>query len=360
MTRTRLVTTLIVLAGLGIMAVQWSVAGADAGDDPGIAAPADPAAVPIAGPGRVEPISEEIDLAPEIPGTLVEVLGDEGDEVTSGQVIARLASADYEARLRAAEARLAVADAERLRLRNGARAEERREAAAIAAQAEATLDHARVEVERQRRLHAEGVTARDALDRAERDWQVAQARQAETIERRSFIDSEARADELASADARVALARAEVAEATALVQKAVLRAPIDGVILRRHKQAGESVSLDSPSSAVVTLADTRVLRVRVDVDERDVATLAVGRRAWVTAGAYGERRFPGTVVRVGSMLGRKTVRTDEPREKADTKVLETLIELDPGAPLPVGLRVDAFIERAPAPGPLPAAATPRR
>ena len=177
------------------------------------------------------------------------------------------------------------------------------------------------------------------------------------VERLSFIDSEARADELARADA----ARRWLAPrwpGQGLVQKTVLRAPIDGVILRRHKQAGESVSLDSPSSAVVTLADTRVLRVRVDVDERDVATLAVGRRAWVTAGAYGERRFPGTVVRVGSMLGRKTVRTDEPREKADTKVLETLIELDPGAPLPVD-RVDAFIERAPRQA-RSTAATPRR
>ncbi len=49
------------------------------------------------------------------------------------------------------------------------------------------------------------------------------------------------------------------------------------------------------------------------------------------------------VVRVGSRMGRKTLRTDEPTERFDTKILETLIELDPGAPLPVGFRVDPFI-----------------
>jgi HlyD family secretion protein len=46
---------------------------------------------------------------------------------------------------------------------------------------------------------------------------------------------------------------------------------------------------------------------------------------------------------VGQQLGPKNVRTDEPAEKIDTKILETLVELDPGAQLPDGLRVDAFI-----------------
>ena len=48
-------------------------------------------------------------------------------------------------------------------------------------------------------------------------------------------------------------------------------------------------------------------------------------------------------MRVGQLLGKKNVRTDEPAERVDTKVLETLIELEPGRALPLGLRVDAFI-----------------
>jgi hypothetical protein len=43
-------------------------------------------------------------------------------------------------------------------------------------------------------------------------------------------------------------------------------------------------------------------------------------------------------------LGRKNVRTDEPTERVDNKILETLVELDSGVDLPVGLRVNAFIE----------------
>ena len=51
------------------------------------------------------------------------------------------------------------------------------------------------------------------------------------------------------------------------------------------------------------------------------------------------------MIRVGEMLGRKNVHTDDPAEKVDTKVLETLVELDEGTRLPIGLRVDAFLAR---------------
>jgi putative ABC transport system permease protein len=48
------------------------------------------------------------------------------------------------------------------------------------------------------------------------------------------------------------------------------------------------------------------------------------------------------MIRVGRILGKKNVRTDEPSEHVDRKILETLVELDPGQPLPLGLRVDSF------------------
>jgi hypothetical protein len=92
------------------------------------------------------------------------------------------------------------------------------------------------------------------------------------------------------------------------------------------------------------MADDAVLRVRLDVDETDVSKLKVGQRAYVTAEAYGDHKFWGTVVRVGRILGKKNIRTDEPSEHVDTKILETLVELDRGERLPLGLRVDSFLE----------------
>jgi hypothetical protein len=95
------------------------------------------------------------------------------------------------------------------------------------------------------------------------------------------------------------------------------------------------------------MADDRIRRVRVDVDEADVGRITIGQPAFVTADAFGDRRFRGRVIRIGQLLGRKNVRTDEPTERVDTKVLETLVELEDGRELPLGLRVQAFITHVP-------------
>lgn len=65
----------------------------------------------------------------------------------------------------------------------------------------------------------------------------------------------------------------------------------------------------------------------VQADEADVGKIQVGQRAYVTACAFGDKKFWGRVTRIGEDLGRKNIRTDEPTGRADTKILETLIEM---------------------------------
>lgn len=328
----------------------------------------------ISAPGRVEPVSEEVEVGAEISGKIREVRVEEGDAVTRGQVLAVLVNDDYAAQVRTAEAqirdadaqreaaaaRLLTAQAEQRRIINGARSEERREARAAEAQGEATLRNARVEAERRQQLYRDGDISREELDRALRDAEVARARLDELRERANFVSAAAREEDLARADAAIKLARAQIGEAAArgeeararaeqmraALAKTFVRAPLSGVVLRKRLKAGESYSLETPDvskASLFTVADTSVLRVRVDVDEVDVGKLKLGQAAYVTADAYGARRFGGRVIRIGQVLGQKNVRTEEPTERVDTKILETLIELDEGARLPPGLRVDAFI-----------------
>ena len=167
----------------------------------------------------------------------------------------------------------------------------------------------------------------------------------EAVERAGVVTADAREDDRERAKAAIDLARAQVNEARAFLAKTEIRAPHAGIVTLRHKQVGEMVSPEAGQSLIVTFADTSRLRVRTDVDETDVARLAVGQRAWVRADAFGSQRFAGRVIRIGATLGRKNIRTDEPVEKTDTKVLETLVELDEGVKLPLGLRVDVFIQR---------------
>jgi HlyD family secretion protein len=101
---------------------------------------------------------------------------------------------------------------------------------------------------------------------------------------------------------------------------------------------------------MATLPKQAALRVRLDVDESDVSKLRVSERACVTAEAYGTHKFWGYIVRVGRIPGRKNIRTDEPSEHVDTKILETLAELDPGQTLPLGPRVDSYVQPGEGPG----------
>lgn len=64
----------------------------------------------------------------------------------------------------------------------------------------------------------------------------------------------------------------------------------------------------------------------------------------MTAEAYGTHRFWSPVIRVGCILGKKSIRTDEPSEHVDTRILETLVELDAGQALPLGLWVDSYVQ----------------
>ncbi|HLK05034.1 MAG TPA: HlyD family efflux transporter periplasmic adaptor subunit [Candidatus Acidoferrum sp.] len=296
----------------------------------------------IAAPGRVEAVSEEVRVSSELSGRLKGVSVEEGDRVRRGQVLAELENSDYRARVASAEATLVLRESELRRIVNGSRAEERREAEAAKQAAKAVLENAKSETERRRNLAEKGVISRDEADRYERAYRVAQAEFDQASQHFALVDAEAREEDRSRAEASVAEARAQVDEAKAVFEKTFIRAPIDGVILRKLRHTGESVStqFDSP---VITMADDSVLRVRLDVDETDVAKLKVGQRAYVTAEAYGDQKFEGTVIRVGRILGKKNVRTDEPSEHVDTKILETLVELKAGERLPLGLRVDSFV-----------------
>jgi len=298
----------------------------------------------IVGPGRIEPVSEEINIGVEVGGRVARIAVEEGDRVTTGQVLATLENGDYRAAVASAAARLADAKAALLRVRTGARLDERREVTAAVAQAEAVLAQATVEATRRAGLAAEGVIAREESDRAARDRAVAAARLQELEARRTLVHDGPRAEDHAQAEAAVALAAAALREAEARLAKTEIRSPIDGVVLRRDVRTGESVSPERQATALFTVADVSRLRVRVEVDETDVAKVGPGAPGWVSASAFGDRRFPGRVIRIGQSLGRKQLFTEEPRERVDTKVLEVLLELEPDARLPIGLRVDATIE----------------
>jgi HlyD family secretion protein len=298
----------------------------------------------VAARGRIEPVSEELDLAIGLVGTLAAVYVDEGDAIKHGQLLAELVNGDQRARVTEAEAQVSLRKAELEKLLHGARSEERRQAAAQIEKTEAGMVLAQQELARRRPLVASGVSSQQLLEQAVSSLQVAQANDNAMRAALELINAPPRAEDVAMAQANLALAEANLDEQRVLLQKTQLRSPVDGVVLRRYLKTGETISIQ-PLIPILQVGDTRQLRVRTEIDETEVGQLELGQRAWATAPAYPGRRFGGVIARLGQRMGRKTVRSDEPTEKNDTNVLDVLIDFDDaGVRLPIGLRVNVFIE----------------
>ncbi len=336
MTRRNLFIAVVVVLALAASAFRGGPVEASVGSTP-----EEPRL--IAGAGRIEPLSEEIQVGADLYGRIRSVLVEEGQRVRKGETLAILENGDYQARVALAEATVRERDAAVERLNNGSRIEQRFEAEAVLREADAILANAQAERERKSRLFHGELISRMEFEAAEREYEVAKARSAAARERSRLVRDETRPEDLRRAIAELDRAKAQLEEARAMLAKTYITAPVDGTVLRQKMKAGEAITALS-NQPVVTMGDCSRLRVRVDVDETDVARVKVGQNAWVRADAFGERKFQARVVRIGRVLGRKNIRTDEPGEKNDQKVLETLIELEAGVSLPVGLRVDAYID----------------
>jgi HlyD family secretion protein len=300
-----------------------------------------------AAPGSVEPVSEEREIGSQVIGIIQEVRVEENDDVQEGQIIAVIDNAEQVARLASSRAELALRQAELERCLNGARAEERREARAALSEADANLRLARAEYQRRAPLAKIGVSSRAQLDLALSNLDATEARRAVMAERSAVLDAGSRVEDIVARRAQVRLAEANVALAEALLDKTFIRSPVAGTVLRRVRMAGEAVTT-LPPTPIAIVGNLRGLRVRAEVDETDVSYAKPGQRVEMTADAFPNQKFGGTVYRVSSRMGAKQVLTGRPADRVDTKVLQVLIDLDAGVRLPVGLRVDAYFLGDPA------------
>jgi ABC exporter DevB family membrane fusion protein len=299
----------------------------------------------LAAPGRVEGQSDVVEVGAAVDGVIAELLVNEGQVIKAGELIARIACDDLEAEIGAAKAAENAARQSKVRLVRGSRDEERRAAAADEAAARAALGDAQDQYKRFSALIADGIVPKDQFDRASRQLDAAQAATAAAVARERLVSADPLPEDLQRADAEIALAERRAASAEARFAKCFVRSPIDGTVLKRHREPGESISMFVPRP-IVSVANVTAIRIRAEVDERDIARVREGQRTRVTIDAFPDQTFSGTVRRIGSLMGRKTVRAGDPAEKADRDVLEVLIDIDkPDPKLVIGLRVTvSFLE----------------
>ncbi len=220
--------------------------------------------VTISASGTLQP-TRSVDVGSELSGTLDAVLVNENDTVKQGQVVARLDTSKLQDT--AAKSRAAVAAAQ-----------------ANVAQMEATVAESRANLNRLRHvaeLSGGKVPSKTELEAAEASHQRAVAN----------VDS---------AKAAVVQAKATLKSDETNIAKAVIRAPINGVVLTRKVEPGQTVVANMTTPVLFTMAeDLTKMELQVKVDEADVGHVEVGQPASFTVSAWSGRSFPATLQRVG-------------------------------------------------------------
>lgn len=270
----------------------------------------------ITATGTVRPVVST-NISTQVSGQVSEVQVDFNDRVTKDQLLARLDPQTFLARTREAEAQLAVAKAE-LASRESALAKaqaqlRQQEARRGVAQSEANSDRARQEearrnLERRRTLASKGGVSDSDLQSAQTEFESAVALLEAAEGKLQVQDAE-----IAGAEAEVTMARSQADYARATIQqreasleearvnlsRTEIRAPLDGIVIRRDVEAGQTVAASLQAPTLFTLAqDLAQMRIETYVDEADIGRLKMGQRAEFSVDAYPGRPFGGRVTSI--------------------------------------------------------------
>jgi HlyD family secretion protein len=103
---------------------------------------------------------------------------------------------------------------------------------------------------------------------------------------------------VAHADAQIRRNAASLRQAETDLERTVIRAPMDGIVIERSVTAGQTVAVSFQAPPLFTIGDLRAVSVEIIVDEADIAGIRTGQPATFTVDAYPERVFAGTIAQV--------------------------------------------------------------
>lgn len=257
--------------------------------------------------GALEPYAR-ITVQSEIPGIVAAVHCDDGARVSAGQPLVEL---DHD-RLDQLVAELRAAlDLKRALARQD-----------VVARAQADLDQVERDHGRTAQLFAQGVASQSTVD---------------DLTHRLALAKIAVRDAHAEVDARKAAveqAEAALRRAERDLEKSVIRSPVDGVVLDRKVDVGTAVAdIQNGGTVIAVIADDRLIHLRAEVDENDVAHVREGQTAAVHIDAFPGETFSGRVRRVAS----------SGTTQGSVANFQIEIELDPDPRIRVGMSADARI-----------------
>lgn len=216
--------------------------------------------VAISATGTLSAIST-VTVGSQISGQVTDVLVDFNSPVKKGDVLARIDPKTYEAQIEQGTAQIAAARAS-------------------LAQSQATLKNAELDYQRKADLGRQKLVAQSDVDLA-----------------RAALD-QARA-QLNSAQAQIRQQTASTQTTRVNLDRTVIRSPVDGVVLTRSIEPGQTVAASLQAPELFTIAeDLRKMKIELAVDEADIGQVKVGQSVSFTVDAFPDRQFKGQVEQV--------------------------------------------------------------
>jgi HlyD family secretion protein len=295
-------------------------------------------------PGRVEPASGEIKIAAPITGRIGEVLVKVNDKVFAGEALMRLDDDEVRARLPVAQEQIALRRRARNDQRASGRAANRRQAEDAVADSERAVVDARSALDR-------AAAARRAENGSEAEVEAARARLTRAQDRLRQQKADLRRLETdfgaplpTQNEGQLNVARAELLGVEAAIEKMTIRAPIAGTVLQINAKAGE-LAMPAAMQPLLLLGDISAMRVRAELDERDLGNVKVGQTVMVRAAAFRDREFAGNVLSIAPLVQSSRITSRDQRNLTDVNVAEVMVDLAEPGPLTVGMKVDVYFRK---------------
>jgi HlyD family secretion protein len=267
----------------------------------------------VSATGTLNPVIM-VQVGTQASGTIEKLFADFNSAVSEGQSIAQLDQASFRAKVAQADASLENAHAD---LKN-AQANVHNVSAAIenagaeVATQQANLERMQVQIveahrdlERNRQLFERQLISRSELDAAQTAYDAAAAQRTAARAQLAAAEAKLRSTraQLRSAEAQVEKARAQVSQAQASLEQAkvdldrtIIRSPIQGVVISRNVDVGQTVAASLQAPTLFTIAqDLTKMQVETNVSEADIGNVSVDQPATFTVDAYPNQIFQGTV-----------------------------------------------------------------
>lgn len=284
----------------------------------------------VAAEGKVEALEGfDIEVGSDLTQRIEKFFVKEGSAVKKNDVLVRLDSRDLSARLIEAERELSVAQSRLKEVASGSRAEEIRKASA-------TLEAALADEE----LFGKGLIARSDLDERERAMKVASAKVKEAGEAKKLLEKGPKRETIKLHEDSVEEVRASVEYYRRLLDKTVIRSPIDGRVIEKYLDEGEIVIPETP---IITVADVENIRINAEVDETDSGKVNIGDPVEITSDAYPGKVFKGEIEEIADYVGSRKIKPNNTAKNLDMKVLQVKVALKEKTPLKIGMTVDVRI-----------------